>query len=481
MSSPPPATAAAAEVDPLDCLDTPEMKALLAKRAAAFPTTSIDIERYLEGMPLMTTTLPSTPADTSADLAAIDAIADEEKPEDRVEAFKQSGNDAWKLAQALHTDSIKAEAALQQRKEERQRRRTVGPPLTPEEAAQLERDIERLEDKLQRQQAAHRRKLRDAYEYYTKAVELEVAFLPLLASSVLSNRSLVSLTLHNYGHALSDARLAIKKDRNNAKAWYRGATALLRIGRLALAGEWVEGGLTCRHAGKGEVEALRRLRKEVEEAAAAERAKEARVAAARKERLEAEERGRREEEKEREEVEAALKDRGLTLGPALFAASTPSNASTDDDDSDPSPPSSSPSPSPYRGRVRVLADGSLSFPLLFLYPSSQQSDHIEQHHEMEPLLTSLKLLFPPSAASPPWDARGEWRVGELDVWVECEGGKGKKGGGQEAGVVELGEGLVRVKVDPELSLLSLLTMPALRKRGYRVPGIPTFTVTLKGK
>ena len=275
---------------------------------------------------------------------------------------------------------------------------------------------------MKRQQSVYQRKLRDAFEYYSKAIELDVTFLPLLASSVLSNRALVSLTLHNYGHALSDARLAIKKDRNNAKAWYRGATALLRLGRLTLAKDWIEGGLTCRHAGKGELEALKKLRREVDDAVAAQQAKEARATAARKAKLEEEAARKGEEAKERDEVEAAFKDRGLTLGPPLFTASKPSTDA--DDDSDNSPPSLSPlslTPSPYRGRLRLLPDGALSFPLLFLYPSPQQSDHIEQHHEMEPLNTSLALLFPPSAASPPWDERGEWRVGDLDVWVECEG------------------------------------------------------------
>ena len=472
----PPPSAPAAETDPLDCLDTPEMKTLLSQRASSFPTAAPDIERFLEAMPIMTTTIPSSDTDKSADLSAIEALAGEERPEDRVEALKQSGNQTWKLAQALSTDADKTDAALLQLKDDLARGRAKGRGgLTDAEVARLEKEIDRLEDKAKRQRAAHQRKVRDAFTYYSQAIELDT-FMPMLASSVLSNRALVSLTLENYGHALADARLAIKKDRNNAKAWYRGATALLRLERLAMAKEWVEGGLGCKRAGKGELEALRRLKVEVEEAERAEQEKARRREEQRVLRAKAEEQRRKEEAAERAAVDSALAERGLSLGPALFAASDERKDADSDDDS-PAPSSSSPALTPYRGRIRVLDDGSLSFPLLFLYPSHQQSDHIEQHHELAPLHQSLALLFPPSAPSPPWDQRGEYRLGELDVWVEVRGRKGK---GEGDGVVDAEQGMVRVRVDAELSLLSVLTLPALRRRKYAVPGVPTFVVTLKG-
>ena len=60
------------------------------------------------------------------------------------------------------------------------------------------------------------------------------------------------------------------------------------------------------------------------------------------------------------------------------------------------------------------------------------------------------------------------------------GVRGGEGKGDGEGVVECGEGVVRVRVDPELSVLSVLTMPALRRRKYKVPGVVTFVVTVKG-
>ena len=460
--------------DPLDFLDSPEMKAILAAKAASFPTHAADIDQFLEAMPLMTTRTPLADEERSADLAAVEALAGEERTEDRVEAFKQSGNEAYKLATALSTDADKNEAqlALLQQQLAALTATTAAaastqPAASTEEVQRLEKEIDRLRDKIARQRSQHDKKLRDACIYYSQAIDLHT-FLPLLASSCYANRSLVQLQLHNYRSALEDAREAVKLDRNSSKAWWRGATALRRIGKLAMAAEWVASGLGCRHIGRGEKEALLRLGREVEEEQRKEKEKEReREERQRKEQVEQEAK-RREEAKETDKVVAALKERGLKLGAPLFST----NEQKEDDDSNttsstPSLPTISPlasSSSPYGGRIQLLDDGSLSFPLLFLYPQHQQSDYIQSHHELEPLSTALALLFLPTAPSPPWDTHGLYRTDELQVWLEWEAVDGSGGGGG------------RVRVDAALNLLSVLSMPVLRKKQYRIPGVPTFVV-----
>ena len=469
-SKPSPASQSAAAPDPLDFLDSLEMKEILAAKAASFPTRAADIDQYLEAMPIMTTRTPLADEERSADLAAVEALAGEEKTEDRVEAFKQSGNEAYKLANALKADADKNEARTTQLKQQLAALTAAAggeAAARTEKVAQLEKEVDRLEDKTTRQRAQHDKKLRDAYIYYSQAIDLRT-FLPLLASSCYSNRSLVSLQLHNYRSALEDAREAVKLDRNSSKAWWRGATALKRMGKLSMASEWVASGQGCRHISKGEKQALLRLGREVEEEERREKDKEnERGERRRKEEVEQEQR-RAEEAKETGKVVAALKERGLKLGAPLFST----NEQKDDDGTSASS-TSAPTPaitplasstSPYGGRIQLLADGSLSFPLLFLYPQHQQSDYIQSHHELEPLSAALALLFPPSAPSPPWDTDGLYRADTVQVWLEWEGGDGDSSGSG------------RVAVDVELSLLSVLSMPVLRKRNYRIPGVPTFII-----
>ncbi len=460
------------------------MQRLLAQRASSFPRHAADIDRFLESMPIMTTALPAAGEEMSGELAALHALAGEERTEDRVEVFKQSGNEAYKLAMALKQDADKAELSIATLSETR---RSRSQSETEEEAAAAERELELLSDKVERQRLQHVKKLQDAYVYYSQAVELRT-FLPTLASSCLSNRALVSLALQNYGRALQDARDSVRVDRNNSKGWYRGAQALRALGKRGMAVDWLSEGQRCKHIGKAEIAAFNKLRAEVEEE---ERREEEKLRQREERRLEREreqEERRRKEEQELADVLQALKERRLTLGKPLFASSSREQQLDEEEEkaADSSSLSLSPlasaSSSPYSGRIQLLADGCLSFPLLFLYPAEQQSDHIQQHHENEPLSASLRLLFPPAAPSPPWDTRSRYRLGELDVWVELEGkqtaGSGVRKG--EEGVVAV-DGAVRVKVDPELSLLSVLTMKELRRRGYAVPAVPTFIVTCRGE
>ena len=329
----------------------------------------------------------------------MEALALEEKPEDRMEAYKLSGNEAWKLAQALHLDADKAEAQLPPL----QLRLSSPPtPLSPSDRRSLTADISRLEDKVQRQRAAYQRKLQDAYVYYSHAIALEVSFLPLLASSILSNRALVSLALHNYGRALSDARLACQKDPNNAKAWYRGATALLRLHRPHLALDFIRSALASRRLARSEAAALHTLKGEAEAAQAAEEAKQRRRAEAAAAAAKAAEGG---------EAGGSERRWRRSLPPSPNAASPSALPSS-------APLTAAPAPTTCpRGRrrrrrrlrrrteggSRCLEDGALSFPLTFMYPQHGQSDHIEQWHELSPVGGALGLLFPPGAAAPEWD------------------------------------------------------------------------------
>lgn len=144
-----------------------------AKRAAEFPTTDEGIEAFLNTMPLLSTARPEEGSDA---FAALDSFAGETPALERAENFKNSGNQAIKLAKQLKDPAKRA------------------------------------------------RRFRDAVVYYAQALEAKSGDNEL-DSIINSNRAMASLELTNYGRARDDCVQAISLDPSNLKAYYRAATA----------------------------------------------------------------------------------------------------------------------------------------------------------------------------------------------------------------------------------------------------------------
>ena len=61
--------------------------------------------------------------------------------------------------------------------------------------------------------------------------------------------------------------------------------------------------------------------------------------------------------------------------------------------------------------------GTLIFPVHFLYPQHATSDLVPDFHEDTPFGEHLSAMFPPNAESPDWDQAGEYVNGRLSIYA----------------------------------------------------------------
>lgn len=72
-----------------------------------------------------------------------------------------------------------------------------------------------------------------------------------------------------------------------------------------------------------------------------------------------------------------------------------------------------PDAAPYR--IQLLQDGELTFPVIFLYPESNQSDVIEEFRETDTFYSHFTEMFAANAA---WDPQHLYHVDTLDWYFE---------------------------------------------------------------
>uniref|UniRef100_A0A7S3EE12 Cns1/TTC4 wheel domain-containing protein n=2 Tax=Rhodosorus marinus TaxID=101924 RepID=A0A7S3EE12_9RHOD len=226
--------------------------------------------------------------------------------------------------------------------------------------------------------------LKRAVEHYTKALELD-DLEPEVKSLAYLNRAAAEMKLENFGKALADAKMAISLDSSNGKAYWRAAKAANSVGRWQEARDLASSGIILAREGsasipllKSEVEvAKKNLARDLEKVAAVQK---------------------KEEEKDNrvKQLSKILVERGLQIGPPLFSQQL--KYSTQE--------------------PKINSDGSLSYPVLIVYPSYSggdsdqvvQSDFIEDFHEMQALSDFLQVMLPP-----PWDQSGELLPGRVDA------------------------------------------------------------------
>lgn len=59
----------------------------------------------------------------------------------------------------------------------------------------------------------------------------------------------------------------------------------------------------------------------------------------------------------------------------------------------------------------------LILPVFFLYPQYATSDVIAEFAEDTPFAAHISTMFPPKAQPPEWDAKGEYRDGQLVIYA----------------------------------------------------------------
>ncbi|KAF2976665.1 hypothetical protein EK904_003279, partial [Melospiza melodia maxima] len=105
-------------------------------------------------------------------------------------------------------------------------------------------------------------------------------------------------------------------------------------------------------------------------------------------------------------------------------------------------------------RVHLDADGSLSWPVLFLYPEHEQTDFTVAFHEGSRFIDHLMVMF---AELPPWDLEKKYLPNNLELYFEDE------------------EREEMYEVNPEHTLLQVLQ----HERYFVKAGTPTVLVLAK--
>ena len=204
-----------------------------------------------------------------------------------------------------------------------------------------------------------------------------------LISTCHSNLAAVYLARKKYISVLEECQAALRAWPDNAKAAWRAVKAALALGKATTALELAElGGLS------GDSSS---------EASFAPLVKEARELLALQVRTaEATAREMAGKEESLAQVRLACKERGISVGPPLFS-----------------------------GMRRTLAQpfveaatGTLHFPLVLLYPAVGQSDFVEDWAEDEGLGGMVECVLPNTGPPPPWDARGEYRAANCDIFYK---------------------------------------------------------------
>ena len=189
----------------------------------------------------------------------------------------------------------------------------------------------------------------------------------------------------NHRSALEDASSAVSLQPDYLKAISRCAVACHRMGRRREALEWCEKGLFVKQGDEKLLDIKLKCEQEIETEAINRKKKTI------------------EEEMKRREAVAiieAIHSREIRVGGSIAGLDTPHIEK--------------------QGEFRVVLelDGSLSWPIVLLYPETQQSDLIARFNENSTLREQLEVVL---SESPGWDTEGRYNVGSVRVAVLMEG------------------------------------------------------------
>jgi len=479
--------------DPLDYINREKLR----EDNESLPKTKEELDRFFNDMPLTAEVLPDR-SEMNREFMGIQSLVDETPLDSRMENFKDSGNEAYKLATRMKKEYKEGMDKREKEEKEWQDKldaaKAAGKPL-PKKSADEEKKEKDDFAHLNKLKESSRKRMLDAIGYYTQGLDVERDAMEQhaaqlkrhdpddgpppkpphinkhLMAQLLSNRALVHLSMENYGRAQADADAALKYEPHNAKAAYRGAMAALSVNppKVSKARQFLEAGRIHDEARKkidwqfrAEQKSMDDIEKRIKTIEAVEAAKEAKAKA----KLAAK---HAESNAYQQSLSKALSSRGVKLGALVFDfANSPYLAqSAEGPGILPRPILDPPPPAPYSSSTR------LHWPLLFLYPETLQSDFVPKWDEEQNLQSVLAQMFPPQADWAPWDEKKRYHLPNLSVWIDT------RGPNIPADSTPAQDQAARMLINPNQSLRNILANPKLAKKGYAVPGIPTFIILPK--
>ncbi|XP_070795623.1 tetratricopeptide repeat protein 4 [Pituophis catenifer annectens] len=268
---------------------------------------------------------------------------------------------------------------------------------------------------------------------YTEGLKKKCSDLEL--NTVLhTNRAAAHFYLGNYRSALNDAVAARKLKPSHLKAIIRGALCHVELKHFSEAMAWCEEGLKLDPQEK----------KLLEIRTKADRFKRTEERDLRKAKFQ-----EKKEQSQKEALLKAIKDRNIKLSPVPSADEMAISKDLAEMSLD-----GFSSESGSGAKVYLEDTGSLTWPVLFLYPEHGQTDFISAFHEESRFSDHLVVMF---EESPAWDTERKYVPKELELYFEDE----------ERGDI--------YQINPETTLLEVLQ----HKRYFVKAGTPAFLVLVK--
>lgn len=272
-----------------------------------------------------------------------------------------------------------------------------------------------------------------AIENYTEGIKIRCPD-KLLNAILYTNRAAAQYHKGNYRSALYDCIFARKFKLDHMKAIIRGANCCLQMKKYGEASRWCDTGLLI----EPDHEELLEMKFKAENLKKAqERDKRKEEAAERKER------------QEEDKLLAVIKSKKVKLAGLKTSGKS---------DLHPSLLSNIETQNPSGAKVHVTPDGTLNWPVLFMYPEHAMTDYVEAFNETHTFEDHLKMMFSSGFEHPQWDVDKKYTAENLLIYFEDR------------------EKEVMYKVNPKSCLLLVLQ----HERHYIYGGTPCFILTVDG-
>jgi len=237
-----------------------------------------------------------------------------------------------------------------------------------------------------------RGKYRWAIDNYTEGIKCRPVD-RLLNAVLYTNRAAANYRIGNFRSSMNDCVIARKFKNDHLKAIVRGAMCSVELKQYADALKWCDEVLAVTPTDKKIIELRSKADKLLREQ---ERDKRREMAKHRKTTA------------EEEKLVNAIQERGITLaGLSTHAPASNSQLLV---------LQSIESNHPSGAKVTLSDDGSLQWPVMFLYPEYAESDFINAFNENSTFADHLSLMF--GAELPPWDVEHKYLPDRLKLYYE---------------------------------------------------------------
>ena len=200
-----------------------------------------------------------------------------------------------------------------------------------------------------------------------------------------SNRAAVELLRKNYGKVVEDCTKAMTLNPSHIKAYFRCARAQAALHKWQLCVDVCEAGLKVEASNKEILKELENARAKLEARRQEAKKKEAEKA-----------KQMMEDSKGKRALNKAIEARGIRMGECVYGGAVQGGQAQD----------------PF-----VDEEGSLHWPVLFLYDEFDQSDYFQDTDEGATVEACLEMLFDPDSPPPEWDPTRRYRPGSVAVYI----------------------------------------------------------------